>query len=143
MLRFILRRLLWLIPTVIFVTFLVYVAVRVGWDPVQSYVRANPRASDKKIEQYREVNGLYEGFGGYVRGYLEWLWAFVQGPDHWPRSIKGRSLVYPPLRYAIFNTLRLAGIASLLGWGLGLTIGNAPLRLGTPDRKSTRLNSSH
>ncbi|MBU6317390.1 MAG: ABC transporter permease, partial [Acidobacteria bacterium] len=44
-------------------------------------------------------------------------------PDHWPRSIKGRSLVWPPLRYSIFNTLRLAGIASIVGIGLGLLVG--------------------
>jgi len=37
-------------------------------------------------------------------------------------------LVYPPLRYALFNTLRLAGIASLLGWGIGLTIGTLAAR---------------
>ena len=123
MLRFILRRLLWLIPTVIFVTFLVYCAVRIGWDPVASYVRANPRASDKKIQQYKDVNGLYEGFFGYIRGYFEWLWAFIQGPDHWPRSIKGSGEVYPTLRYSFFNTMRLAGTAIVLGIGIGLFFG--------------------
>jgi peptide/nickel transport system permease protein len=123
MLRFIVRRLLWFIPTVLFVTFLVYVAVRIGWDPVQTYVRANPRASDEQIARYREVNGLYDGFGGYVRGYFEWLWAFVQGPDSWPGSIKGGGEVYPTLRYSLFNTLRLAGTAATLGIGIGLFFG--------------------
>ena len=113
MARFIIRRLLWLIPTVILVTFLVYCAVRIGWNPVNSYLRANPRASDKKVQQYIEVNGLYEGFFGYVRGYVEWLWAFIQGPDHWPRSIKGSGEVYPTLRYSFFNTMRLAGTAAV------------------------------
>ncbi len=123
MARFIIRRLLWLIPTVIFVTFIVYCAVRIGWDPVASYLRANPRASDAKVQQYIEVNGLYEGFGGYVRGYFEWLWAFVQGPDHWPRSIKGSGEVYPTLRYSFFNTMRLAGTAAIIGIGVGLFFG--------------------
>ena len=49
-----------------------------------------------------------------------WLWQFVQGPDKWPRSIKGRAQVWPPLRYSIFNTLRLAGIATIVGIGFGL-----------------------
>lgn len=123
MARFIIRRLLWAIPTIIVVTFLVYLAVRIGWNPVASYLRANPRASKKKIAQYREVNGLYPGFTGYIRGYGEWLWAFVQGPDHWPRSIKGSGEVWPMLRYSIFNTLRLAGIASVVGIGLGIGLG--------------------
>jgi len=121
--RFILRRLLWLIPTIVFVTFVVYVGIRIGWDPVKTYLRANPRAGKKKIAQYIEVNGLYEGAWGYVRGYFEWLWRFVQGPDEWPRSIKGSAAVWPELRYSIFNTLRLAGVAAVVGIGLGLAVG--------------------
>jgi peptide/nickel transport system permease protein len=75
------------------------------------------------VQQYIDANGLYPGWAGYFRGYFKWLWQFVQGPDHWPRSIKGRSLVWPPLRYSLFNTLRLAGIASIVGIGLGLLVG--------------------
>lgn len=123
MLRFILRRLLWLVPTVVFVTFLVYVAIRIGWNPVATYKRANPRASEAKVQQYIEVNGLYEGFWGYIRGYFSWLWSFVQGPDQWPRSIKGRAEVWPPLRYSMFNTLRLAGISTFIGISIGLLTG--------------------
>ena len=123
MLRFIVRRLLWLVPTVVLVTFIVYLALRIGFNPVASYKRANPRASKAKVQQYIDANGLYSGWAGYFRGYFKWLWQFVQGPDHWPRSIKGRSLVWPPLRYSLFNTLRLAGIATIVGIGLGLLIG--------------------
>jgi peptide/nickel transport system permease protein len=123
MFRFVVRRLLWFVPILVLVTFVVYVAVRIGWDPVASYKRANPRASQAKVDQYIEVNGLYPGFTGYVRGYAEWLWQFVQGPDAWPRSIKGQAEVYPQLRYAFFNTLRLAGIAATLGIAVGLIVG--------------------
>lgn len=123
MLRFIVRRVLWMIPTVLFVTFLVYVAVRIGWNPVAAYGRANPRASEEKLEQFREVNGLYEGPTGFVRGYFQWLWRFVQGPDQWSRSIKGGGEVYPTLRYSLFNTLRLAGTAAVIGIGIGLFFG--------------------
>jgi peptide/nickel transport system permease protein len=123
LLRFIIRRLLWLVPTVVFVTFLVYVAIRIGWNPIATYKRANPRASEAKVQQYIDVNGLYEGFWGYIRGYFTWLWQFVQGPDHWPRSIKGRAEVWPPLRYSIFNTLRLAGISTIIGISIGLLTG--------------------
>ncbi len=123
MLRFIVRRLLWVVPTIVLVTFLVYVAIRIGFNPEESYKRANPRATKAKVDQYKEINGLYEGFGGYVRGYFQWLWKFVQGPDEWPRSIKGGALVWPYLRYSIFNTLRLAGIAAAIGIPTGLGIG--------------------
>jgi peptide/nickel transport system permease protein len=121
--RFIVRRMLWFFPTIVFVTFLVYITVRIGWDPVASYQRANPRASRAKLDEYRRVNGLYEGTWGYFRGYGEWLKRFVQGPSHWSRSIKGRAEVWPPLRYAIFNTLRLGVISAGLGIIIGLVLG--------------------
>jgi peptide/nickel transport system permease protein len=123
MIRFIIRRALWTIPTIVLVTFLVYCAVRIGWDPVASYMRANPRASKAKIADYREVNGLYDGFGGFLRGYKEWGWRFLRGPSQWSRSIKGRSEVWPPLRYAIFNSLRLGIVAAIVGIGVGLSLG--------------------
>jgi peptide/nickel transport system permease protein len=123
MLRYIIRRLLWMIPATVFVTFLVYVMLRIGTDPVATYKRANPRASDAKIQEYIEINGLYEGVWGYIRGYFSWLWAFVQGPENWPRSIKGNAEVYPVLRYSFFNTLRLAGTSVLLGVSIGLCFG--------------------
>jgi len=44
MFRFVIRRLLWLIPSLLFVTFLVYCALRIGSNPVNSYLRTNPRA---------------------------------------------------------------------------------------------------
>jgi peptide/nickel transport system permease protein len=127
-LRFIVRRLLWLIPTVVLITFVVYVCVRIAWNPVESYKRANTRVTEKKIQEYKDANFLYDGAGGYVKGYFKWLWTFIQGPDQWLRTIKGRSLVYPQLRFAIFNTLRLAGIAAGLGIALGLLLGTLAAR---------------
>jgi len=112
-----------MLPTVVFVTFLVYIAVRIGWNPVASYQRANPRASKAKLAEYREINGLYDGFFGYLRGYKEWGWRFVRGPDEWSRSIKGRADVYSPLRYAFFNTLRLGLVSAVFGISIGLFLG--------------------
>ena len=40
MMRFISKRLFWAIPTLLIVTFLVFVAIRVGTDPVAAYKRA-------------------------------------------------------------------------------------------------------
>ena len=58
MLRYTSRRLLWAIPTLFIITFLVFLALRAGTDPVASYLRVNPRATPAKIQQYKEVNGL-------------------------------------------------------------------------------------
>jgi peptide/nickel transport system permease protein len=119
--RFVVRRLIWAVPTLLIVTFLVYVAIRIGTDPVASYLRANARASPEKVQEYIDKNGLYEGFGGYVRGYFQWLGGFLTGD--WPNSIKGNREVWPNLKDATANTLRLAGIASVVGISVGITFG--------------------
>ena len=121
MLRYVLRRLLWMIPTLLLVTFLVYVAIRIGTNPVESFKRTNIRATKKQIDQYIETNGLYTGAFGYVRGYFRWLWGFVT--FDWPRSIKGKREVWPNLRDALANSLRLGVTASLIGILVGNVLG--------------------
>lgn len=126
MLRFVLRRLAWALPTLFLVTFLVYVALRIGTNPVESYKRINPRATPAKIQQYIDKNGLDPN---YVRGYFSWLWNFVT--LDWPRSIKGSREVWPQLKDALANTLRLGIAASIVGIFFGLMLGvYAALRPG-------------
>jgi ABC-type dipeptide/oligopeptide/nickel transport system permease component len=130
MTRFIIRRVLWAVPTLLVVTFLVYIALRIGTDPLESYLRINQRASEKKIQQYIEINGLYDGPGGYVRGYFKWLGQFLSGD--WPRTIKGSREVWPNLKDAMANSIRLGGVASIVGISIGLAIGVfAALRPGS------------
>src|SRR4051812_33814126 len=124
------RRLIWAVPTLLIVTFLVYVAIRIGTNPVASYTRTNARASPEKIQEYIDRNGLYEGFGGYVRGYFRWLQGFVTGD--WPTSIKGNREVWPNLKEALGNSLRLAGTAAIIGLFIGCSFGVfAALRPGS------------
>jgi peptide/nickel transport system permease protein len=118
MIRFIGRRLLWTIPTLFLITFLVFIAIRVGTDPVQSYLRINPRASQAKIQQYKVVNGLT---GNIVSQYFHWLNNFVT--FNWGRSIKGSRPVWPELKAAIANTLVLGSLATVVGVFIGLSIG--------------------
>ena len=124
--RFIVRRLLWAVPTLLLVTFLVYVALRTGTDPVKSYLRINPRASKAKIQQYIDVNGLDPN---YVRGYFQWLLNFLT--LDWPRSIKGSREVWPELKNAMANSLRLGITATVIGLVGGNLLGiYAALRPG-------------
>ena len=118
MLRFVLRRVLWLIPTILIITFIAFWAVRAGTDPVQSYLRLNPRASAAKIAQYKSVNGLN---GSIVHQYFSWLHHFVTG--NWGRSIKGNRPVWPELKDALANTIVLGLFASAIGISVGLGIG--------------------
>jgi len=132
----VLRRLAWAIPTLIFVTFLVYIALRIGTDPVASYKRINPRATKAKIAQYIEVNGLDPN---YVRGYFRWLGNFVT--LDWPRSIKGSREVWPQLKDALANTIRLGVAASGVGIVIGLALGVfAALRPG--GRRDVAVNTA-
>jgi len=118
MLRFIVRRLLWAIPTLLLVSFLVFVAIRVGTDPVASYTRINARASAAKIQQYKEANGLV---GSIPEQYVRWLSKFVRGD--WGVSIKGRRPVWPSLKNAMANTIVLGVFATVIGVSVGLAIG--------------------
>jgi peptide/nickel transport system permease protein len=132
----VLRRLAWAIPTLVFVTFLVYIALRIGTDPVASYKRINPRATKAKIAQYIEVNGLDPN---YVRGYFRWLGNFVT--LDWPRSIKGSREVWPQLKDALANTIRLGVAASSVGIVIGLGLGVfAALRPG--GRRDVAVNTA-
>lgn len=118
MVRFVSRRLLWAVPTLLLVTFLVYIALRLGTNPVESYKRINPRASRAKIQQYKDLNGLSDN---YVLGYLNWLKNFVT--FNWPRSIKGSREVFPALKDALANTVRLGAFSTILGITIGLGFG--------------------
>ena len=88
MVRFILRRLLWAIPTLFIVTFLVYVAIRIGTDPLRELPARQPtgvREEDPAV--HRDQRALRRAWR-YVRGYFKWLRRFVSGD--WPRTHQGQ-----------------------------------------------------
>ena len=118
MLRYTSRRLLWAIPTLFIITFLVFLALRAGTDPVASYLRVNHRATPEKIQQYKEVNGL---IGSPPEQYFRWLGHFLTG--NWGNSIKGNRPVWPSMKDALANTLVLGIAATVVGVTIGLGIG--------------------
>ena len=121
MFRFVIRRLLWAIPTLLFVTFLIYVAIRIGTDPAAAFKKSNPRATAKQVEAYKELNGLYDGFWGYIRGYFIWLKGFLTG--NWSKSIKGGLPVWPLLKRSLANSIVLGMTATIIGIVVGNTLG--------------------
>jgi peptide/nickel transport system permease protein len=128
--RFVIRRLVWAVPTLLIVTFLVYCAIRIGTDPVAAYKRSNARATEAQIQTFKDANGLYEGFGGYIHGYFKWVGQFLTG--NWPNSIKGNAPVWPELKDAMANSMRLGGIAVCISVLVGCTFGIiAALRPGS------------
>ena len=139
MLRYVARRFVWMIPTLLLVTFLVYCGIRIGTNPLESYKRVNIRATREQLERYKSQNGLYEGAFGYVRGYFQWLGGFLS--FDWPRSIKGQREVWPNLKDALANSLRLGIVASAVGILVGNALGVfAALRPGR--LRDTTVNSA-
>jgi peptide/nickel transport system permease protein len=118
MLRYIIRRLLWAIPTVIIITFIAFWAVRTGTDPVASYLRSNPRATEEQVELYKEANGLN---GSIPEQYLSWMGNFLTGD--WGESIKGSRPVWPELKNALANTLVLGMFSLIIAIPIGIGIG--------------------
>jgi peptide/nickel transport system permease protein len=118
MIRYIIRRFVWLIPTMLLITFVVFYAVRKGSDPVASYLRLNPRASQAKIQQYKDANGLN---GSVFDQYRSWLWKFVR--FDWGKSIKGNRPVWPSMKEALANSAVLGFVAASVGIGIGMIVG--------------------
>ena len=118
MTRFVVRRSIWAIPTLLLVTFGVFVAIRIGTDPVASYLRSNPRATQAQVAEYKEVNNLN---GTIPEQYVNWGLDFVT--FDWGESIKGHQPVYPDIKDALANSLVLGITASIIGISVGLSIG--------------------
>jgi peptide/nickel transport system permease protein len=117
-LRYVIRRLLWAIPTVIIITFVAFWALRTGTDPVASYLRSNPRATPEQIQLYRDANGLN---GTIPQQYLAWMGNFLSGD--WGESIKGSRPVWPEMKNALANTIVLGLFALAIALPIGLLIG--------------------
>ncbi|HEY5891377.1 MAG TPA: ABC transporter permease [Acidimicrobiia bacterium] len=118
MARYIFLRTMWAIPVLLIVTFLTFWAVKAATDPVQSYLRSNPRATAEQVEEYQEVHGLV---GSTPEQYFNWLGNFLT--LDWGNSIKGNTPVWPDLRNALANSLVLGLTASVVGITIGLGIG--------------------
>ena len=118
MTRFIAVRTAWAIPVLLIVTFLTFWAVKSATDPVQSYLRTNPRATPEMIAEYEEANGLV---GSTPEQYVRWLGNFFT--LNWGNSIKGNTPVLPDLRQALGRSLVLGLSAFVVGITVGLGIG--------------------
>jgi peptide/nickel transport system permease protein len=118
MARYVMIRTAWAIPVLLIVTFLTFWAVKAATDPVQSYLRTNPRATPEMVAVYEEKHGLV---GSTPEQYVRWLGNFVT--LEWGNSIKGNTPVWPDLRSAMANSLILGVAATVVGITVGLAVG--------------------
>lgn len=117
MLKYVGKRIIGIIPTIILISIFVFMFVRlIPGDPAR--LVAGDEASYETVEMIREELGLNKPV---VRQYIDWVRDIFHGDLG--NSIKtGKPVTYEiSLRYR--NTLRLAGIAIVWGVALGLLIG--------------------
>lgn len=121
--RYIMNRLLWLIPTLVGVTLLIFtVMFFIPGDPVSLMM---PNATDDEIELAKEMLGLNGS-------YFERLWEYASGVffhfDLGTSFVTGNS-VTADIMTRVPRTLVLAIVSMLLSVGIGMPLGiNAALR---------------
>jgi peptide/nickel transport system permease protein len=116
--RFILRRLLISIPTLIVISFVVYAILALApGDPLSQFA-ANPQVPPEVRERIRHTLGLDQPW--YLR-YVLWLQALVSGDFGF--SFMSHSPVGDLLAQRLPNTLAVVGVAYVVGVLIGLPIG--------------------
>ena len=117
MLTYIIRRLLWAIPTVVVIATIVFVLMRViPGDP--ALLICGPFATPEQVEKLRVQFGLDEPLG---QQYVTWLWGLVRGD--WGKSFQTKSPVLPLLAERFPKTLQLTIFGLLISLGIGVPLG--------------------
>lgn len=116
MFRFLIRRLLQAIPTLLGVSIVVFMLIRISGDPTQLLLPENATPEDRAL--YRQQNGLDRPI--YVQ-YVDYLWHMLQGD-------MGRSLIdkRPALNSVLERfpaTLQLTLSAMLIVLVIGIPVG--------------------
>lgn len=115
--KYIVRRLLWLIPTLLGVTLLIFTIMYfIPGDPVALMM---PNATDEEIELARELLGLNGG-------YFERLWEYASGVFfhfNLGTSFISGSSVTSDILVRFPRTISLAVVSMLLAVGIGMPLG--------------------
>ena len=117
--RYILRRLLQMIPTVIIITVAVFWMLKLApGDPLDLLLAGNPDISPEHVEHIKQLYGydrpIYEQYG-------RWLWQVVQGNLGYSRIYHRPVTAIIPDR--LWNTLILTGSSLILSLLVAIPIG--------------------
>ncbi len=117
MTRYIVRRILSLVPVLVGVTLLVFLVMQLApGDPAR--IMLGPKATDTSLAQLRHELGLDQP--AYVQ-YVRWLTRVLQG--NWGRSIQLKREVLPFILERFRNTAYLTVLAVLLACATGIPAG--------------------
>jgi peptide/nickel transport system permease protein len=116
--RYLVRRLLTAIPTLLLISFVIFAILALApGDPLSQFA-ANPAVPPEVREQIRRSLGLDQPWP--VR-YVKWLTSVAQGD--WGYSFASRVPVWDLIRQRLPNTLAVVGVAYLVSILLALPIG--------------------
>src|ERR1700694_4225354 len=116
--RYLVRRLLTAIPTLLLISFVLYAILSLApGDPLSQFA-ANPAVPPEVRDNIRRSLGLDDPWP--VR-YVKWLFALAQG--HWGFSFGRRMHVWDLINLLIPSTLAVVGIACLVSLTMALPIG--------------------
>lgn len=116
MLTYVARRLLYSIPVLIVATFLLFVAVRVTFDPTDRFRQSR---DPQTVQRIRENLGLDRPIPVQ---YVDFMGDFVTGD--WGKSSRTSEEIFPMVRRALSNTLQLIFwgilISAIISVGIGV-----------------------
>src|SRR6202171_4575141 len=116
--RYVVRRLVTAIPTLLLISFVLYAILSLApGDPLSQFA-ANPAVPPEVRDNIRRSLGLDDPWP--VR-YVKWLFSLAQG--NWGFSFGSRMQVWDLIKLRIPSTLAVVGIASLVSLTIALPIG--------------------
>ncbi|MGV3725021.1 MAG: ABC transporter permease [Actinomycetota bacterium] len=136
MVRFILRRLLHMIPLLLGITFIAFVVMQLAPGDYLTSMRGNPQVSEETIENLRRSYGLDQPW--YIQ-YLYWLKGAVTG--NFGFSFTYKRQVFDLIGEYAFATLLLAMTTLVFSWLVAIPMGvyAATHRNGLIDRLTSLL----
>ncbi len=117
MLYYLLRRLLYALPIMLGVALVCFALVHIApGDPLVSIL-----PPDASVELANRLRSLYGFDRSYPEQFVSWLWRALQGDLG--TSIASNRPVSAEVFKAVINTLRLAALATLIGFAVGAFLG--------------------
>ncbi len=118
MLRYVVRRLLQMIPLLLGVTILSFLVIQLSPGDFLSEIRLNPVVSQQTVDQMRADFGLDQPL--YIQ-YLKWVRNIVRGDFGYSFAFQVPVLFL--IRSRLFNTLLLNLVALTFAWMIALPVG--------------------
>ncbi len=118
MLKFIIKRILQMIPLVFGITFISFFIINLAPGDYLTSLKMNPQISPETIEQLKKTYGLDKPL---IVQYFQWLWNAIQ--FNFGYSFSYNVPVIDLIKDRVPNTLFLSITSALIAWGLAIPLG--------------------